>query len=161
MPCFETLEAYARRVEAEMPLTAKSLDTENSPRKKICPVCHAESDLALMKCDDCGSQFRNSRQNQVKTCAECASLNPTPAASCLSCGAAFRTSFVLKLEEALRTGAIVRGMDLREDEVQLGEEMAAPVRERILVSGDVQLVRLLKILPEESFARLKAILGRP
>lgn len=42
--------------------------------------------------------------------------------------------------------------------VQLAENMAVPVREKILQSGDEQLVRILRILPEESFARLKGIL---
>ena len=32
-----------------------------------------------------------------------------------------------------------------EDEVQVGEEMAAPVRDRILRSGDEQLVRILQV----------------
>ena len=67
----------------------------------------------------------------------------------------------MTLDEALRTGAIVRGMDLEEEEVKLGEEMAAPVREKILSSGDDQLVRILRVLPEESFARLKDILETP
>src|SRR5262249_13691572 len=38
-------------------------------------------------------------------------------------------SFVLTLDEALRAGAIVRGMDLEEDEVKLAEQIAAPARE--------------------------------
>ena len=50
-------------------------------------------------------------------------------------------------------------MDLEEDEVKLSEQLAVPVRERILLSGDEQLVRVLRVLPEESFARLKDILG--
>jgi hypothetical protein len=57
---------------------------------------------------------------------------------------------VLTLDEALGAGAIIRGIDINEDEVQLGEEMAEPVRERILRSGDEQLVRILRVLPEES-----------
>jgi hypothetical protein len=69
--------------------------------------------------------------------------------------------FVLTLDEALRAGAIVRGVEIEEREVQLGEEMAEPVRERILRSGDEQLVRILRILPEESFARLRGILADP
>jgi hypothetical protein len=36
--------------------------------------------------------------------------------------------------------------------------MAASVREKIVRSGDEQLVRILRILPEESFARLRGIL---
>jgi hypothetical protein len=81
--------------------------------------------------------------------------------SCNSCGASFRVGFVLTLDEALRAGAIIRGIDIEEQEVRLGEKMAAPVRERILRSGDEQLVRILRILPEESFARLKGILSDP
>jgi hypothetical protein len=52
-------------------------------------------------------------------------------------------------------------MDLTEEEVRLGEEMAGPVRDRILASGDQQLVRILRSLPEESFARLRGILEHP
>ena len=70
------------------------------------------------------------------------------ASTCHSCGASFQASFVVKLDEALRSGAIVRGMDLAEHEVRLGEEFAPAFRERILTSGDAQLVRILKILPE-------------
>jgi hypothetical protein len=52
-------------------------------------------------------------------------------------------------------------MDLPEDEVKIGEQLAPLIREGILASGDAQLVRILKILPEESFARLKGILEAP
>ena len=45
-------------------------------------------------------------------------------------------------------------MDLTEEELRLGEDMEIPVREKILASGDQQLVRIPRILPEESFARL-------
>jgi hypothetical protein len=45
-------------------------------------------------------------------------------------------------------GAIIRGIDIEEEEVQLAEEMAAPVRDRILRSGDEQLVRILPALRE-------------
>jgi hypothetical protein len=38
---------------------------------------------------------------------------------------------VLTLDEALRAGAIIRGMDIEEEEVQLAEKMAVPVREKI------------------------------
>jgi hypothetical protein len=50
-------------------------------------------------------------------------------------------------------------MDLSEEEVRLAEEMAGEVRDRILASGDEHLVRYLRLLPEESFGRLKSILG--
>jgi len=41
-------------------------------------------------------------------------------------------------------------MDLTEEELRLGEDMEIPVREKILASGDQQLVRILRILPEEA-----------
>ena len=67
--------------------------------------------------------------------------------------------FVLTLDEALRAGAIVRGMDLDESEVQAAESIAPVVRDRVLASGDQRLVRVLKTLPDESWARLRDILA--
>src|SRR4029079_11176600 len=116
MPYFETFESYARRVEAEMP-KATSQDTEGSPRMKRCPVCHADNDLSSTTCHSCEHQFPAGGRNLVKSCPDCAALNSRAANSCHSCGASFQASFVLKLDEALRTGAIVRGMDLQEEEV--------------------------------------------
>jgi superfamily II DNA or RNA helicase len=161
MPYFETFEAYARRVEAEMPITAISQNPENPPRTKRCAVCRAENEITSATCQSCGHQFAANGERDHRSCSACATLNPRSINSCQHCGAPFRANFVLTLDEALRNGAIVRGMDLLEDEVKLGEELAAPVRERILASGDSQLVRILKILPEESFARLKGILEQP
>ena len=158
MPSFETLEAYARRVEAEMPLSTRSRDEDRDPPQKRCPACHEKNNLGDATCQCCGHQFPTLSHLRFKSCPECAGLNPRSATSCQSCGASFSSNFVLTLDEALRTGAIVRGMDLPEDEVRLGEEMAQPVRQKILASGDHQLVRILQILPEESFARLKDIL---
>jgi ribosomal protein L40E len=161
MPSFETFEAYARRVEAEMPASAALKDGDTPPRKKLCPACHAKNELSETTCHSCGYQFPAYGPARHKSCPDCGALNPKSATSCQSCGASLSSSFVLTLDEALRTGAIIRGMDLAEEEVKLGEGMAAPVREKILASGDEQLVRILRILPEESFARLKCILDRP
>jgi superfamily II DNA or RNA helicase len=161
MPSFETFEAYARRVEAEMPPSTLVKGDPTPPRKKVCPACHAENDSSETTCHSCGHQFPVPGPGHFKSCPECAALNPNSATSCHSCGASFRVNFVLTLDEALRAGAIVRGMDIGEDEVKLGEQLVAPVREKILVSGDEQLVRILQILPEESFARLKGILEVP
>jgi superfamily II DNA or RNA helicase len=160
MPSFETFEGYARRVEAEMPANTISDSGRNQPRKKRCPVCHSDNDASATECVDCSHSFPASGQTKFKTCSACAALNANSALSCHSCGESFRASFALTLDEALRTGAIIRGMDLEEEEVAIGESMAAPVRDRILRSGDAQLVRILRILPEESFARLKGILER-
>jgi hypothetical protein len=85
-------------------------------------------------------------------------LNPQSAPTCQTCGASFSTGFTLSLDEALRAGAIVRGMDLDETEVREAEHLAPSIRSRILQSGDEKLVRILKILPEESYARLRDIL---
>ena len=68
--------------------------------------------------------------------------------------------FHLTLEDALRTGVIVRGMDLDEEEAREGEAMADDVREKILQSGDEKLLRILRVLPEESWARLRNILDK-
>jgi superfamily II DNA or RNA helicase len=159
IPSFETFELFARRVEAEMPRSAASQDGEGTPKRKRCPVCHAENNLGETTCHNCSHQFPANGPGRLKSCPDCAALNPRLATSCQTCGASFGASFVLTLDEALRTGAIIRGMDLEEDEVKLSEQLAVPVRERILLSGDEQLVRILRVLPEESFARLKDILG--
>src|SRR5262249_47679207 len=146
-----------RRVEGEMPASEGAGDA-NAPRQKRCPICQGENKLLAIECASCGYQFPQRAQPRFKTCPNCSALNVKSAVSCQSCGAPFQVGFVLTLDEALRAGAIVRGLDLEENEVQLGEEMAAPVRDRILRSGDEQLVRILRILPEESFARLRCIL---
>jgi len=73
----------------------------------------------------------------------------------------FTTGFTLTLDEALRTGAIVRGTDLEESEVREAEQIAPIIRGRVLQSGDEKLVRILKVLPDESWARLRDILGVP
>jgi superfamily II DNA or RNA helicase len=160
MPSFETFEEYARRVEDEMPVTEDQGNGKDEKQKR-CPVCETESELSATECTSCGHQFPRAGQARFKACTACSTLNINSALSCQSCGESFQVGFVLTLDEALRAGAIIRGIDLEENEVQLGEEMAAPVRERILRSGDEQLVRILRVLPEESFARLKGILSDP
>jgi len=50
-------------------------------------------------------------------------------------------------------------MDLDETEVQAAEAIAPVVRDRVLQSGDERLVRVLKTLPDESWARLREILA--
>jgi hypothetical protein len=161
MPSFETFESFARRVEAEMPASVVEKGNSTTPRVKRCPACHCEIALRETSCTSCGHQFPAVGQTKFKACPECNALNPTAVVSCQGCGASFAANFVLTLDEALRTGAIIRAMDLCEEEVRVGEQIATPTRERILCSGDEQLVRILRILPEESFARLKNILDQP
>jgi hypothetical protein len=140
-----------------MPARARK-DNSETQRQKRCPVCQTENEVSAIECVSCGYEFPKIDRPKFKSCPACAALNPNSAMSCQSCGAAFQVGFVLTLDEALRAGAIIRGLDIDESEVQRGEAMAVPVRERILESGDQQLVRILRILPEESFARLKGIL---
>ena len=66
--------------------------------------------------------------------------------------------YVISLDEALRTGAIVRGMDIDEDEVRLGESVAKVTRQSVLESGDPKLIKIIRSLPEESWGRLKKIM---
>ena len=154
MPSFDTFERYARRVEEEMPA---SIRAGQSIQAKRCPVCGGECALGATVCPSCGHEFPVAAP-RVKPCPNCGALNPRDATVCQTCGAVFATGFTLTLDEALRTGAIVRGMDLDETEVRESENLAPYIRGRILQSGDEKLVRILKILPDESWARLRDIL---
>jgi len=156
MPSFETFEMYARRIEEEMSPSARA--QASRPRQKRCASCGAEHDLSARECVECGYEFPVS-QERLKACDDCASLNPISAKECHACGAGFGHDFSLTLDEALRTGAIVRGMDIDEVEVQEAEAMAPKVRSLMLRSGDHRLVKIVQTLPDESWARLKSILA--
>ncbi len=49
-------------------------------------------------------------------------------------------------------------MDISEEEVQESESMARQVRKSILQTGDPNLIKLLRAIPEESYARLRKIM---
>ena len=57
---------------------------------------------------------------------------------------------MLSLDQALRDGAIVNGMDISEQDVRAGEEIASQFRKEVLASGDVELIRLINRLPDAS-----------
>ena len=154
MPSFETFERYARRVEEEMPASVR---TGSSIQAKRCPVCGDDCALNAPACPACGHEFPVVAP-RLKPCPDCGAANPRNATVCQTCGATFATRFTLTLDEALRTGAIVRGLDLDETEVRASEALAPSIRTRILQSGDEKLVNILKVLPEESYARLRDIL---
>jgi len=155
MPSFATFEEYARRVENEMsPAKRKEPGT---PKTKRCPVCGNECRINAQTCDNCGHEFSEG-PTRTKTCDTCGEENPITAEVCHNCGKAFKPDYVLTLDDALRTGAIVRGMDISEDEVKQGESMSDSVKAKILQSGDEKLIQLLRVLPEESFGHLKSIL---
>lgn len=155
MPSFETFEGFARRVEDEMSAAVRFHDER--PKQKRCPACGRECPLGAVECPGCGHTFAQAPK-RMKSCPECSSLNPASAGTCHTCGHSFVQSFRLSLDEALRTGAIARGMDMTEDEVRASEAMAPAVREMILKSGDARLIRIIKVLPEETLGRLKDIL---
>jgi superfamily II DNA or RNA helicase len=156
MPSTKIFECYARKVEQEMSPAARKIKV--GPKTKKCPDCGTECKLSAKTCDGCGHEFPGVGGG-FKTCSSCGALNPSQATSCQQCGEPFGTNFTLTLDEALRTGAIVRGMDINETEVKEGEKIAGPVREKVLLSGDNNLIRIIKVLPDESFARLKDILS--
>lgn len=155
MPSLETFDHYARRVEEEMSPSAR---VGQEIHTKRCPACAHECALGEQICPECGHEFPVI-QPKFKPCPDCGALNSKSATACDVCGASFAASFVLRLNEALRTGAIVRGMDIDEHEVQEAESIAPHIRGRILKSGDEKLVRILNTLPDESWARLRDILA--
>ena len=158
MPSFETFNQYARRVEKEMP-TAYREESHDGPKTKRCPVCRTECSREAENCDTCGHVFKNhTRQKLLKTCHECGSQNLPEAENCYNCGATLVHDFSVSLDEALRDGVITKGMEISEEETRESEAMAKDIRSHILQSGDESLIRLLRAVPEESYARLKKIM---
>lgn len=157
MPTHRIFEEYARRVEEEMSPTAR----KDSPpaTTKICPICEADCPKDEETCHECGHEFPP-RTPGFKTCSECESLNPIGAEECQVCGHSFQHDFDISLNDALRMGAIIRGMDLDEEEVLEGERIGNEVRTAILKSGDDALINLLQKLPEESWGRLKNMVNK-
>jgi superfamily II DNA or RNA helicase len=156
MPSFDILEEFARRVEEEMSPSARK--DAGPPKTKKCPVCTTENPLNAATCEVCGHEFPATTA-RFKPCGKCDGLNPMQAKECQFCGESFQADFVLTLDEALRAGAIVRGMDVEEEEVQEGEAIAGTVRKLVLASGDEKLVKVIRQLPEESWARLRRLLS--
>jgi superfamily II DNA or RNA helicase len=155
LPALSIFDTYARRIEKEMPDHVKKAIRETS--EKICPSCNASVPFNSKVCE-CGHIFTTTI-SKTKACHECGTLNPYSASECFHCGAGFLNEFSITLEEALRVGAIVRGMDLEEWEVQESEEMAPSMRTALLSSGDENLIRILRTFPEQSLTRLKSILN--
>jgi superfamily II DNA or RNA helicase len=159
IPSFDLLENYARRVENEMSATAKAKIERQQKKTKICPACRTECELDATTCVNCGHEFP-AKVTKTKPCPACGAANPLSAKRCINCDRSFMAEFHLTLEEALRTGVIVRGMDIEEAEAREGEAMAAAVRAKALESGDENIIRVLRALPEQSWSRLKNILDK-
>jgi superfamily II DNA or RNA helicase len=155
MPSLDAFDTYARRVENEMSGSARTASAV--PRTKRCPSCAHECELGSTSCPSCDHPFPV-RAVRFKSCGACHALNAAAAVACAHCGTSFAPVFTLTLDDALRAGAIIRGMDLEEVEVRQAEEIAPMVRGRVVKSGDQTLIRLLRTLPDESWGRLQAIL---
>lgn len=155
MPTLQILEEYARRVEREMGAAAVPTEIKNV---KICGTCGSENEREASSCSSCGADFP-ARKPRFKRCEECDGLNPMSVSECQHCGASFKAEYEITLNEALRMGAIVRGMDLDEDEVQDAELNKKQILRDILASGDDAIIRIVKQLPEESYGRLRKILN--
>ena len=135
-----------------------ALVERETPKTKRCPICSTENGLGAASCEECGHEFPQ-RPQASKICGSCNAPNPAAAEKCHVCGEAFNQSFSLSLEEALRTGAIARGMDIDEDEVQASEAIAEEIRGKMLKSGDEKIIQMVKVLPDETFARLRQIVS--
>ena len=156
MPTHDQFENFARNVEQEMSPSFKS--EAQKPKTKMCPICDTECERSAVECECCGHQFSNKAPAQ-KACASCGGLNSPSAKSCIHCGDSFEDTFSISLKQALRLGVIARGIELNEDEVQMGEKMATSVRAGALSSGDENLIKIIRILPEEAYGRLAKILN--
>lgn len=155
MPTHKIFEEYAKRVEAEM--SPSKRNSVEKPTNKVCPDCGAECPIDAEACSVCDHVFQK-RAPKMKVCSACDQLNPLTAKECQFCGEKFGHDFEITLDEALRVGAIIRGMELDESEVKEGEEIRDKFRKGVLDSGDAQLVKLIRLLPEESYGRLARIL---
>lgn len=155
MPTLAIFEEYARRVEEEMGSVAKPTTQNNT---KVCSHCGIENTREANECTACGEEFPI-RQGKFKTCPDCDSLNPISSQQCQHCGSSFSIDYEITLNEALRMGAIVRGMDIDEDEVRDAEINKKQILRDILNSGDDAIIKIVRQLPEESYARLRKIIS--
>jgi len=156
LPTYKIFESHARKVEEEM--AAANVKPKIVLTKK-CPSCSTEIPSDVKNCPICKHVFEK-LINNLKVCEKCKYENPMNSVKCESCGERFENDYKVELKEALRVGVIVRGLDLNEDEIQNYEAYKDDVRDNILKSGDETLLKLIKKLPDESFARLKKILDK-
>lgn len=150
MPSLEMLEEYARRVEEEMSPQARA-DTPSA--FKVCPICEAQVPRGAAICPECEHEFPP-KVTRYKTCPQCEQLNPISALECQFCGEKFGADFEIALKDALRVGAIIRGMDLEEEDVVESEEMAEDFREFVLASGDDFLIKIMRDVPIEAISKI-------
>ena len=147
MPAHKILEEYADLVENEMS-PGKRKD-EKKKRNRICPVCSAECTFSQKICE-CGHEFPE-KEFSTKKCIndECDIMNDRHAEECISCGTSFRKEFIVSLTSAERMGVIARGARISEENTRISELMYKGYRKDILESGNENMIRVLKIIPDE------------
>ena len=103
MPRLDILEEYARRVEDEMSPYARKDDGQ--PMIKRCPSCSAELGLGEKLCSSCGYECPE-RATKCKSCDKCNARKAISALHCQRWGCPIVMDLVLRLDEALRPGAL-------------------------------------------------------
>ena len=151
MPSIDIFDNFARKVEKEMSPAARNMNRGSTTKK--CPRCHNECERSALECDECGYEFPQPDKSNLKPCPTCETLNPASATTCLTCGESFGVDFILSLDEALRDGAIVSGMDIDEVDVRVGEEIADDLRQKVISSGDELLIQMINRLPDAAYGR--------
>lgn len=157
MPSIATFEDYAFRVEEEMRIASIQ---EEVDKLKICPKCENQCDKKVKECDSCGYEFPV-RTPTFKECPKCKIKNVVTTKRCHKCGFKFSLDykFEITLKDALRDGAIIRGMYVDEDTVQVGEEMKDDFKRLVTASNSPALIEIIKILPPEAYGKLVEIIS--
>jgi ribosomal protein L40E len=148
MPTHKVFEEYARRVEREM----HGVHIPEPRTTKICPICEEENSKDAQTCVFCEYEFPV-RKQRFKSCDQCEGLSPIGAKECQHCGSSFEVDFDITLNEALRLGAIVRGMDVDEEDVREGERIGERLYDHALEAGDEVSLQILSQFPKEGIAR--------
>lgn len=153
MPAHKVFEQYARRVEREMS-PAQRKESSEKPTEKVCSVCEAKNPISAEKCGDCETEFEKPKTKMIP-CPDCETLNTIFADACINCGRNLKHQFEIELRDALRMGAIVRGMDVDEDSVRGSEEIAGDLKKAVFESGDEMLLKFVQQIPEEAYIKFQ------
>ncbi|MGC6496315.1 MAG: DEAD/DEAH box helicase [Candidatus Puniceispirillaceae bacterium] len=154
MPTLRIFEEYAKRVEDELVLYGNKPIEKSST--KVCPTCFHQNPRGNANCENCDEEFPQSAP-RMRTCHDCGGLNPLNLEQCQVCGVNFDEEYIMTLNEAMRVGAIIRGMELTEEQVTESEILYPDIKEIILQSGDEVLISMLKEFPKESISRIVEI----
>jgi superfamily II DNA or RNA helicase len=152
MPLHEKFVAYARRVMSEM--SPKFLGEEKI-KNKICPSCRTELKKDQSVCSECSYEFP-AKKTTYKHCLDdkCQALNPVSASTCQTCGESFHMKYKINLASAFRDGVIANELDISEEDVQIAEKNFEQLRKDFLEEGDPQMIKLMKKVPQEAWAKI-------